>query len=200
MSISTSNVFTFPASRHLMKRTRMNSNKLDIKKELKALYKHWPNVKRFMAKLGCPSQEAEDIFQEALIIFIRKQEDPSFLLTVEPIHYVRNTCKLLWYNEARKQAKQCTFQLDQEVLSLDDDWFSKESKISIVEKAIQQLGEQCRQLLHLFYGAGLGMQEIAKKIGLRNEKVAKAQKYRCIQKAKENARVFEIETNENCAL
>jgi hypothetical protein len=58
--------------------------------------------------------------------------------------------------------------------------------------------------LHLFYGLGLNMLDIAKKIGLRNEKVVKAQKYRCIQKAKEETsgkslslgsdiRIFEIQ-------
>lgn len=175
----------------------MNYQEGELKKQLKALYKKWPEVRRFLSMLGCRAENAEDIFQEALVIFVRKKQDPAFELTVDPYFYVRNTCKLLWYNQARKEGKQPTFQLEQDVIAQNDDWFQKENQLSIVEKAIQQLGEQCRQILQLFYGAGTAMSEIAKRIGLRNEKVVKAQKYRCLQKAKENARALQVETVEN---
>lgn len=178
----------------------MKSKEAEIRNELKALYKKWPDAKRFLSTLGCNGANAEDIFQEALIIYLRKKEDPSFTLTVEPYFYVRNTCKLLWYNQSRKEGKNPVFELEQDVIAQNDDWFEKEQKLSILEKAIQNLGEQCRQLLQLFYGLGTPMAEIAKKIGLRNEKVAKAQKYRCLQKAKDNVRAMEVENLENSML
>jgi RNA polymerase sigma factor (sigma-70 family) len=162
-----------------------------IQQELRSLYKKWPDVKRFLKGLGCPSTEAEDLFQEALLIYCRKKEDPSFVLTTDPYFYVRNTCKLLWFNEARKQGKMPVFELEKDVAELNDDWFQKEMKLSHMEEAIRKLGEQCRQILQLFYGSGWSMSDIAKKVGLRNEKVAKAQKYRCLQKAKENVVAFE---------
>jgi RNA polymerase sigma factor (sigma-70 family) len=178
----------------------MKKDQEDLKEQLKELYKQWPDVKRFLANLGCNSTNAEDIFQEALLVYVRKKKDPSFTLTVAPFYYVRNTCKLLWYNQARKNGNQATFELEKDVMALDDEWFQQEMKLSIVEKAIQQLGEQCRQILQLFYGAGTAMAEIAVKVGLRNEKVVKAQKYRCLQKAKENARALEVKTVENSML
>lgn len=178
----------------------MNYQEGEIKKQLKALYKRWPEVRRFLSTLGCSANNGEDIFQEALVIFVRKKQDPEFELTVDPYFYVRNTCKLLWYNQARKEGKNPSFELEHDVIDQNDDWFQREAQLSIVEKAIQQLGEQCRQILQLFYGAGKAMSEIAKKVGLRNEQVAKAQKYRCLQKAKENARALEVETFENSAL
>jgi RNA polymerase sigma factor (sigma-70 family) len=175
----------------------MNYQDDEIKKELKELYKKWPEVRRFLSKLGCNASNAEDIFQEALIIYIRKNQDSAFTLTVAPIYYVRNTCKLLWYNQSRKQGNHPTYELDQDVIAVNDDWFNKEVKLGILEKSIEQLGEQCRQILQLFYGAGNAMSEIAKKVGLRNEQVVKAQKYRCLQKAKEHARALEVEITKN---
>ncbi len=165
-----------------------------IQLELKHLYKKWPEAKRFLKALGCPAIEAEDIYQEALIIYCRKKEDENFVLTVDAFVYVRNTAKLLWYNQARKQKNHPTIDLEPEIQQLDDDWFQKEMKIKTVESAILQLGKQCRELLELFYGLGWSMVDIAKKIGLRNDKVAKAQKYRCLQKAKENALSIENST------
>lgn len=157
----------------------------ELERELKRLYKKWPEIKRFLATVGCRTVDAEDIFQEALLIYTRKKEDNTFELTVDPFYYVKNTCKLLWYNEARKQKKHPKIELSNEVAELDNLWFQKEMKIRNIEKALENLGKQCQEILQLFYGLGWNMVDIAKKIGLRNDKVAKAQKYRCIQKAKE---------------
>lgn len=158
---------------------------MDQDAELRALYRKWPDIRRFLLTLGCTKNDAEDVFQEALVIYIRKQEQPDFELTVDPFFYVRNTCKLLWYNQSRKQGRQQTFALETDVAQLDDDWFRKELQIQTIESALTKLGKQCQQLLQLFYGLGWNMVDIAQKIGMRNDKVAKAQKYRCLQKAKE---------------
>lgn len=165
-----------------------------VQQEIKQLYKKWPEIKRFLKQFGCNSTDAEDVFQEALVVYCRKKETPDFILTVEPFVYVRNICKLLWYNQSRKNKNAPTISLENDVQQLDDEWFQKEMKIRTVETAIQQLGKQCRELLELFYGLGWNMVDIAKKIGLRNDKVAKAQKYRCLQKAKEKALSIENST------
>ena len=165
----------------------MSTNTMDkeIEKELKKLYKKWPEMKRFLATIGCFTVDAEDIFQEALVVFARKREDTSFVLTVEPFYYVKSTCKLLWYNQARKQNKCPTVELSNKEIAMDDSWFQKEMKLRTIENALKDLGKQCQEILELFYGLGWNMVDIAKKIGLRNDKVVKTQKYRCLQKAKE---------------
>lgn len=159
-----------------------------IESELRALYKRWPDTRKFLRTLGCTGTDAEDIFQEALVIFVRKREQADFELTVDPYFYVRNTCKLLWYNQSRRKGKQQTYALETDVEQLEDDWFRKESQIRTIESALTKLGKQCQELLQLFYGLGWNMTDIAKKIGLRNDKVAKVQKYRCLNKAKELVR------------
>jgi RNA polymerase sigma factor (sigma-70 family) len=158
---------------------------MNMQQELKQLYRKWPDIRKFLKTLGCDSVSAEDIFQEALLIYVRKRESADFELTVEPFFYVRNTCKLLWYNQARKEQKQVSTELSEHIAATEDQWFEKEMKIREVESTLEKLGAQCQELLQLFYGLGWNMVDIAKKIGLRNDKVAKAQKYRCLQKAKE---------------
>lgn len=165
----------------------------EIEKELKQLYKKWPDFRKFLKKLGCSSHKAEDIFQEALLIYSRKKQDPEFVLTVKAFYYVRNTGKLIWYNQARKEQKQATFSLESDVEELNDEWFQKEMLLRTMESALEKLGEKCQEILQLFYGLGWSMVDIAKKVGLRNDKVAKAQKYRCLSKAKEQ--VAEMETS-----
>ena len=62
----------------------------------------------------------------------------------------------------------------------------EESKFKTAEKALLEVGEKCRDLLRLFYFEKLDFKKIAEKIGLANERVAKNQKYRCLEKAREN--------------
>lgn len=162
-----------------------NTNLENPTRIVRQLYAKWPDVRRYMKSIGCPNEDAEDIFQEALLIFVRKLDDPNFELTVEPFFYVRNTCKFLWYNQARKEAKHRTTELEDLFADFNDDWMQKEMMLRSIEGALKQIGKQCQELLQRFYGLGESMVNIAKKLGLRNDKVAKAQKYRCITKVKE---------------
>lgn len=157
----------------------------NAQKEVNALYKHFREVRGLLRTLGCDSVTAEDIFQEALIIYLRRKEDPNFTFDLEPIHYIKTTCKFLWYSASRKEQKQATFSLEGDVEEIHDPWMEKELRYKQLESALERIGAQCKELLHLFYGLGWNMVDIAKKVGLRNDKVAKAQKYRCIQKAKD---------------
>jgi RNA polymerase sigma factor (sigma-70 family) len=169
------------------------NNKFDRKQELKSLYRKWPDIKRFLKANGCSAIDAEDIFQEALVIFCRKCEEKDFQLSVDAFHYVKSTCKFLWYNQSRKAKIMVEATEQISVPDTSEDWLQKEMKLRRIEQAIQSLGQKCRELLTSFYGLGMSMNAIAQKLGLRNEKVAKAQKYRCLQKAKENALSLEVE-------
>ncbi len=162
-------------------------------KELKILYSKWPDMRKFLKLIGCKTTEAEDIFQEALLIYVRKMDDDSFELTTTPFHYVKNTCKYLWYNQSRKKETYSKEEIKELEDFENDDWLQKELKFQLIEKAILKIGNQCQQILQLFYGKGWNMVQIAKKVGLRNDKVAKAQKYRCINKVKEKVRDMQSE-------
>ena len=163
-------------------------------KTLTELYKKWPDFKRFLYSIGCTAADAEDVFQEALLIFSRKIDEPDFVLTVEPFHYVKSTCRFIAYNANRKKAKMPKSELHEGFAEEDTDWMLKELRFRKLEEALTKIGKQCQQLLKLFYGKGANMVEIAKKLGMRNDKVAKAQKYRCIHKVKE---VLGPETDED---
>lgn len=140
------------------------------------------------ARITCVRMQRFDgrrYFSGSIVDFVLDVEDPNFVLDVEAILYVKSTYKFLWYNQARKEQKKQTFELNTEVAQIDENWLEKEEKLSAIEDAILKLGKQCQQILTMFYSKSLSMEKIAQQVGLRNEKVAKAQKYRCIQKVKE---------------
>lgn len=152
--------------------------------ELKKLYRKFPDFKRHLHAFGCPGKEAEDIFQEALVIYCRRTADPKFDLTVDAFHYVKQVGKFLWFNQARKAKLDVEFNDAIEIPEASTDFLEKEMKLRKIELALEQLGEQCRNILNSFYALGMSMVDIATKFKLRNEKVAKVLKHRCLQKAK----------------
>ncbi len=157
---------------------------------MKSLYTYLPVVKKFILKNNGTRQEAEDIFQEGLVIFCNKATKNNFALTCSINTYIYSICKLLWLNELKKKNKS----IKNNSIELTDKYLIDEINTDIEEdkpilkaqQAVMQLGQKCREILELFYFKKLSMKEIALKVGFASEKGAKNQKYRCIEKAKEN--------------
>ncbi len=165
--------------------SKLKSEPKEIEISLKDAYKKWPEFRKYLISIGCNKSDAEDIFQEALLVYSRKLSIPEFELTAEPYHYIKGVCRLIWYNQSRKNSKNRKVDYEDDIIIEDDDWFQKEMKLQRIEQAISKIGQQCQQLLNMFYNLGKSMREIAQKLDLRNDKVAKVQKYRCINKVKD---------------
>ena len=159
-------------------------------KTLDSLYNFFPAVRKMILRNGGSSQDAEDIFQEALIVFCRRIKDPDFLLTSKPSTYLFGVCRLLWKDELRKrrhilsggpEAFAGSAETDGSAI---DEAMEKEIGARLAEKALEQLGERCRQLLVLFYNRRLRLKEIAGIMGYTSENTAKNQKYKCLEGAK----------------
>jgi RNA polymerase sigma factor (sigma-70 family) len=161
-----------------------------------ALYRNYPAVKKLILSKGGSSQDAEDIYQEALIILCRKVTDPSFTLTAKLSTYLYSVCRFLWKDELKKKQKRHHSDLDENLDTEDDglqEAVERESKLKAAEKVIMQIGERCRELLQFFYFEKMSMKEIASRMGLSSENVAKNQKYKCIERAKEKLKELKAE-------
>jgi RNA polymerase sigma factor (sigma-70 family) len=137
---------------------------------------------------GGKAEDAEDIFQEALIILCRKVKEPGFKLTAQLSTYLFSVCRFLWKDELKKRKPLTpgdfetgfnqTEEKEMEVLA------EQEQRARLAEKVLNELGERCRELLLLFYNAGLKLKDIASRMGYNSESTAKNQKYKCLEGAK----------------
>jgi RNA polymerase sigma factor (sigma-70 family) len=157
-------------------------------KALAALYKHFPMIRKMITSHGGNIQDAEDIFQEALIIFCRKVKEPGFQLTAQAGTYLFSVCRFLWKDELKKRKPVITVDwetgLSQTAESELATLSAEEDRAKLAEKVLNELGDRCRELLLLFYNAGLKLKEIAAKMGYNSESTAKNQKYKCLEGAK----------------
>lgn len=151
---------------------------------MKHLYKAWPAVKKQVLNNSGNKQDAEDVFQEALLVLIEKADAEDFELSNGVAAYVFAVAKNIWYAKLRKKGKETA---TGETTDYSEETVTDTEPIYVLsEKAFGMLGEKCKSLLLLFYYHHWSFKKIAERLDFSNEKVAKNQKYRCLEKAKYN--------------
>jgi RNA polymerase sigma factor (sigma-70 family) len=152
-------------------------------KAVNGLYNVLPSIKKYITANTGTGEDAKDIFQDALVVLYKKVHTGEFVLSVPLKSYLHAVAKNLWLQELRRRKK---LPFDESVKDIADFKIDDEPVFGNAEAAFNLLGEKCRQLLMLFYFRKKSFREIAASLAFSDEKVAKNQKYRCIQKAKEN--------------
>ncbi|MEO5642091.1 MAG: sigma-70 family RNA polymerase sigma factor [Bacteroidia bacterium] len=158
---------------------------------LKKLYQYYPAIRQMILQNSGNRHDAEDIYQETLIILCRKVKENNFQLTAGLKTFLFSISRLQWMNELRKRKKNSSASLDntnekEEETEKMNGYIREEEKFKKAEIALMKLGDKCKKLLQLFYAQNKSFKEIADELDFSNEKTAKNQKYRCMEKAREN--------------
>ena len=116
------------------------------------LYKEFPKFKGYVINQGGKKEQAEDIFQEALLVLFKKVNTADFELTNTLNTYLFNTAKYMWWRVNKEKRKtelslDLPFTDEQEL----EEAILKETKLLKAEKALLILGEKCKQILEAFY-------------------------------------------------
>ena len=170
-------------------------NERKYKLAAKHLYAYFPAVLKFVRGAGGSKQEAEDVFQDGLLIFFRKVDDGSFEQRSSAQTFLYSICKHLWLDELRRKKRESNLQsfTETEETAFSNDEYNR---FRMAEQAFQLLGEKCKALLQLFYFKRESLSNIAKRLGFSSDKVAKNKKYRCLEKAKEHLKTIQSNSHE----
>jgi RNA polymerase sigma factor (sigma-70 family) len=150
---------------------------------INGLYHILPPVKKYILANNGTAHDAQDIFQEALVVLYKKIQAGNFMLTVSLKTYLLAIVKNCWLQELRLRKKIPVVDTDKD-FSIEEP--VEEPAFTLAEAAFNALGEKCKQLLIMFYFNKKNYKMIAADMSFGDEKTAKNQKYRCLQKAKEN--------------
>ena len=159
------------------------------RKAIEAIYRiHYRMVQTLVINNNGTSDDARDIFQEAIIVLYEKARSGSFELHAQLKTYIYAVCRRLWL---KKLAHAARFSGDlanaPETIATDDDlemYEQRTADFEIMEQALQHLGEPCKDLLEDYYIRKKNMSEIAKEFGYTNADNAKNQKYKCLMRLK----------------
>jgi RNA polymerase sigma factor (sigma-70 family) len=144
-----------------------------------------PKVVQFVCANSGTTEEAHDIFQDAVLIFCKEVKIKRF----KPEHgvgaFIFTVCRNLWINKAKRKYRHYE--------SLNNDYkfesssnvegeFISEERSKILRDLLDQLGERCKELLIYSAYHGLSMRQIAEKMNFASENAAKTRHYKCKQK------------------
>ncbi|WP_325635667.1 sigma-70 family RNA polymerase sigma factor [Parapedobacter sp.] len=156
---------------------------------LERLYRdYFPMILNMIVQNNGTEEEAKDVFQEAVIVLYDKVKQHDFELTSRLKTYIYSVCRRLWLKQLG--SKDRTFRdvaAYEDIIVVEEDLAMHEEKdlqLTMMEQALDELGEPCRTIIRDFYIANLSMQEICDKFGYTNADNAKTQKYKCLQRLK----------------
>jgi len=113
-------------------------------------------------------QDAEDVFQEAILVLHDKIVHKEFELTANICAFLSKTSRFIWLKKLRNQQDK-TIQSEKIVqLPIEENLAKiseRETAFSLMENGIQQLTGLCREVLYAYYYEGKSTKEIAENSG-----------------------------------
>lgn len=159
---------------------------------LSALYrKYFGMVLKHVLNNSGTEEEAQDIYQETIIVLYNNVQKPSFELSCALQTYIFSVSKRLWLKQLNKNSNvyKLTESADEDGTLVDvssdlREFKEQEEQFEKMNESLKELGEPCKTLIEDFYLQRLSMEEISEKFGYTNADNAKNQKYKCLQRLK----------------
>lgn len=168
---------------------QLRSNK--SKTALATLYQSFPMIRQLIRSNGGNEADAQDVFQDALLVLYRNAQTTDFKLTCTPSTYLYSVSRYLWKDIQKKRQREVSLEHDvRQDTSIEEDidfHQQQEHKAAQLSRVFQQLGDKCQAILKAYYYQKQSMKEIAIAFNYGSINSAKTQKYKCIERAKKIA-------------
>lgn len=167
---------------------------------LTQLYRQgFPPVRRYIGRRGGSLQDAQDVFQDALIVLYEQAVGGTLVLTASASTYLLSISRNLWHQELRRRAR-----LPHEVLPTEWAASANEETEALAEPAlavrdyVAQLGEKCKSLLLGFYYFQQPLSQLTQAHGYRSVRSATVQKFKCLERLRHAVRAaFHSQLNDH---
>jgi DNA-directed RNA polymerase specialized sigma24 family protein len=147
-----------------------------------SLYKKaFPQVAKYVSKMGGSFDEAKDIFQDALVIYYEKLASEAIAIQSNEQAYLLGISKHLWSRRFKENTRNTNLDAEFDVQELTDQEPSSAKLMHYLETA----GHKCMEILKAFYYDNLPVNTIAGLFGYSGIRSATVQKYKCMEKVRE---------------
>ncbi len=155
---------------------------------------NYPAIERMVLKNSGSSDEAKDVFQDAMLVFYKNISKEGFELTAAISTYIFAISRRLWLKRLKQKSKLSYDQEDASVEAFDFELISKnpdEIMLRVVE-LLKQRGKNCLDILKRIYFNNQSFDQIADALGYASGQVVREQKYRCIKRVREDLKGVEL--------
>lgn len=151
---------------------------------LQHIYKNfYYKVNLYIKKNSGNDEDANDIFQEAIIVVYRKLKANDLIVNCAFETYLYSVCKFLWFKQLSRQKSEKEMMVDSTAFETEFDHdfaelVEKNERYKLYQKHFQLLGSDCQKLLQLFFDK-VPLKQIAQIMGFSGEKYVKKRKFKC---------------------
>jgi len=150
----------------------------------------FPRVRKFILQNKGQQQDAEDIFQKALIQITVRYRKERFTINSSFEAYLFTSCKNLWRKELKIRKNRVT---NTNIIELVPE--ERDMALSILEQKrwelftdkLDKISENCKKVLTLFF-SNTSYQDIVQKMGYNSETVARQRVFKCKSKLTETVK------------
>jgi RNA polymerase sigma factor (sigma-70 family) len=159
-----------------------------VPEAFETLYRrYYRMVEDMVMKYRGDANDARDVFQEALFVFVKKLREPEFVLTSKASTYLYAVARNLYLKKLGKPVREVNFEQQQfqfpdmdgqlaDTLSAAE----QESLVSVMATHLAKLEEDCKAVITYAFYQNLSHAEIAGLMGY-SEGFVKVKKFRCLE-------------------
>lgn len=148
-------------------------------------------VEKYILTNNGTKADAQDIFQDAMYLLIKKAEAPDFSLSSKITTFLFGIGKNLWLKQLAKHKTvdrepdpNEVYEESETVLEIEEAGYEQLDRVKWMKKCLVALGEPCKTILEQFYFLKTPMKRIAEMLHYTNSNNAKNQKYKCFMRLK----------------
>jgi RNA polymerase sigma factor (sigma-70 family) len=153
---------------------------------LRYIYKtYFHKIYSFVTNNRGDAGEANDIFQEAIIVIYRKLKKDSLLMGNNSFEtYLFSICKLLWLKQLQYRKESIVKVDDMDHFSnqiiADDlsELIHKNERYKLYQDHFQKMGKDCQKILQLFFEK-VAIKQITELMGYSSDSYTKKRKHQC---------------------
>lgn len=152
---------------------------------LQYIYKNfYSKINFFIKKNSGDDDDANDVFQEAIIIMYRKLKANELVLDCNFETYLYSVSRFLWLKQLEKRKLEKEKIKDNHEYNEDiyDDGLEKvvdlNERYRLFQSHFTNLGKDCQKILQLYFDK-VPLKNIAQIMGFKSEKYAKKRKFKC---------------------
>ncbi len=127
--------------------------------------------------------DAEDVLQEAMVVLWERVRSGAFEYQAKLSTFIYATAKNIWFRRLARHRRELPAAEEAFDVAAGDatplEELEENERVLAVQKAMEQVGNPCRDLLLLYYWEERSMEEIAAKLGFANADTVKSKKYQC---------------------
>lgn len=145
---------------------------------------YFKSVERFILNNKGTIQDAEDVFQDALVVLFEKLKTDNFELTASLKTYIMAISKYIWFNKLRDKnfVIEFTDTICEKLLDeIDTSIYNEKDLKDKLQTVLHKITKHCSGLIHDLFFNEKSMEDIKVEYGYANKHTAQQQKHKCLE-------------------